>query len=85
MTNRYHLPVVVTTSDNLTRTEAAEYVERILSNLEETDEIYRTYIEGGGIDDGDAERLMDMLNRVEDEDIDAALDALDVVTEDSEE
>jgi len=82
MTNRYHLPVVITTKDEMSKEEAIDYVERILANLEETDDVYRTYVEQSSIDDGEAERLLDMLNRVDDENIAAALDGIDTITED---
>jgi len=83
MTNRYHLPVVVTTSDDMSIDEAAEYVERVLANLEETEDVYRTYIEDSGIEEGEAERMMEMLSLLGDDSIDAAIDALDEVTEDN--
>lgn len=85
MTNRYHLPIVITTTDELNREKAIEYVERVLANLEETDDVYRTYVEDTSIDEGDAERLLDMLNRVDDDNIAAALDGIDLVTEDENE
>jgi maltooligosyltrehalose synthase len=76
------LPVVITTSDDFSREEAVEYVERILSNLEETDEVYRTYVEASGIDEGEAERMLDMLKAMDEDSLSDALDAIDHVTED---
>lgn len=85
MTNRYHLPVVITTTDEMSKEEAIAYVERILANLEETGDVYRTYVEQSSIDDGEAERLLDMLKRVDDGDIVDALDGIDAVTKDGDE
>ena len=84
MTNRYHLPVVLTTTDEMTREEAIEYVESVLSNLEETDSVYRTYVEAEGIDEGEAERLLEMLSRIEDGNIADATTAIDTLAEDEE-
>jgi len=84
MTNRYHLPVVVTTTDEFSREDAVEYVERILANLEETDDIYRTYVEGAGIEEPEAERMLEMLERLNDEKLGSAIDALEEITEDDE-
>jgi hypothetical protein len=81
MSNRYHLPVVVTTDDETPREEVTDYVERVLANLEETDFIYRTYVEQSELSDEDASRMIDMLKRVDDEDISDAIEAFDVVTE----
>lgn len=82
MTNRYHLPVVITTVDEMSRAEAIDYVERVLSNLDDTDVVHRTYVEGGGIDEGEADRLLDMLSRVDDENIADAMDAIETLAED---
>lgn len=84
MTNRYHLPVVVTTTDEFSREDAVEYVERILANLEETDDIHRTYVEGVGIEEAEAERMLEMLERVDDDSLGSAIDALEEITEDDE-
>jgi len=82
MTNRYHLPVVVTTVDDMTREETIEYVERILANLEEAEGVYRTYVEDSSIDDGEAKRLLEMLSRVDTEALSGAVDAMDELSED---
>lgn len=84
MTNRYHLPVVITTTDSFTREEATEYVERILANLEETESVYRTYVESNGMDEGESERLLDMLDRVDDEQLIAALESVEELADDAE-
>lgn len=82
MTNRYHLPVVVTTDDETTKQEATQYVESVLANLEESDFIFRTYIESNGLDDADATRMLEMFDRIDEESLDAAVAALDEVTDD---
>ena len=64
--------------------EAIEYVESVLSNLEETDSVYRTYVEAEGIDEGEAERLLEMLSRIEDGNIADATTAIDTLAEDEE-
>lgn len=84
MTNRYHLPVVITTTDSFTREQAREYVERTLSGLEETESVYRTYVESDGMDAGESERLFDMLDRVDDEQLIAALESVEELAEDSD-
>ena len=84
MTNRYHLPVVVTTTDEFSRAEAIDYVERILANLEETDDIHRTYVESTGIDEGEAKRLLDMLEIMDTDDVESALEAIETMKEDDE-
>lgn len=84
MTNRYHLPVVVTTTDEFSREDAVEYVERILANLEETDDIHRTYVEDSSIEEAEAERMLEMLERLNDEKLGSAIDALEEITEDDE-
>lgn len=85
MTNRYHLPVVITTIDSFSKEEAREYVERILANLEETEAVYRTYVESDGIDEGESERLLDMLDRIDDEELRAALESIDELSEEDDE
>ena len=85
MTNRYHLPVVVTTSDELSRDEVADYVERVLANLEETDAIYRTYVEGSNIEEGEAERLLDMLETMDDGSLVDAIDAIEHISKEDDE
>lgn len=85
MTNRYHLPVVVTTSDDLHREDVVDFVERVLANLEETDEIYRTYVEGGNIEEGEAERLLNMLDTMSDDSLEDALDAIDHISKEDDE
>lgn len=82
MTNRYHIPVVVTTTDELSREETVEYVERILLNVEDAENVYRTYVEDSSIDEGEAERLLEMLSRVGTEDLSGAVDAMDTITDD---
>jgi hypothetical protein len=81
MTNRYHLPLVVTTADELDRDETIEYVERILGNLEESEDVYRTYVEDSSIDEGEAERLLEMLSRVDTEDLSGAVEAMDTIAD----
>jgi hypothetical protein len=82
MTNRYHLPVVVTTIDSFSREEAEDYVERILENLEETDAVHRTYVESSGMDEGEGNRLLDMLDNLDDEDLTAALESVEEIATD---
>lgn len=77
MTNRYHLPVVVTTEDDMTREEAIDYVERVLANLEETESVYRTFVEDEGIDTNEAERLLEMMVRFDEEGLHAAMSAME--------
>lgn len=84
MTNRFHLPVVVTTSDDLRRDDVVDFVERVLANLEETDDIYRTYVEDSGIEEAEAERMLEMLGRIDDDNLGSAIDALEEITEGEE-
>lgn len=84
MTNRYHLPLVVTTVDDVDRDEAAEYVERLLSDLETAEAFHRAYIENTSIDDGEARRLLDMLERIDVANIESAADAIDTIASDEE-
>lgn len=83
MTNRFHLPVVVTTDDDVTREQVTQYVEAMLSNLEETDEVYRTFVEDDGIETSETDRLLDMLDRLSDEDIASAIESVDEITDDN--
>lgn len=72
MTNRFHIPVVVTTSDDVTKEEVIQSVEAMLSNLEETDHMYRTFVEDESIETSEADRLFQLLERINDDDIAAA-------------
>ena len=83
MTKRFHLPVVVTTDDDVTREQVTQYVEAMLSNLEETDEVYRTFVEDDGIETSETDRLLDMLDRLSDEDIASAIESVDEITDDN--
>lgn len=84
MTNRYHIPVVVTADDETSRDEVIEYVEAMLSNLEESDAVHRTYVENEGVGDAEAQRLLDMLARIEDGDVANATEAIDAIAEDEQ-
>jgi len=61
MANRYHIPVVITTDNDVSREEASDAIEQMVKDLEETDFVYRTYVEQMKIDQGDSERLLEML------------------------
>jgi hypothetical protein len=82
MTKRYHIPTVITTTDDVTREEAAQYVRQMLSNLEQTDAIHRTYVESSGIEDAEGERLLDMIERADEENINAAIEAMGALESD---
>jgi hypothetical protein len=82
MTNRHHIPVVVTTDDETGHDEVVDYVERVVANLEETDFIFRTFVEDSSLDESEARRMMQMLDRVDEDSLAGAIDALDEVTED---
>lgn len=84
MTNRYHLPVVITTTDDLTREEATEYVESMLSNLEGTENVYRTFVEDTGIDDTEADRLLEMMGELDRRTLQAAVGAMEELEEDEQ-
>ena len=84
MTNRYHVPVVLTTTDEMTREEAIKHVEGVLPNLEEADSVYRTYVEDEGIDEGEAEHLLEMLSQIEDGNITNVTAAIKTLAEDEE-
>ncbi len=80
MTNRYHIPIVVTTADEMRRDELESLLEMILTDeVEQDPEVYRTFIEDTGIDTEDAERLFTMLDRVSDKKIATAVAALDEI------
>lgn len=85
MSNTYHIPVVITTEDKISRGDAVDYVSRILANLEEADSVHTTYVEDGGLDRGDVELLMKMLSRVDADAIENADAAIDSIASDSEE
>jgi len=64
------------------KAEAIDYVESVLENLEETESVYRTFVEKGGLDESETERLLDMLNDIDTDDIIAGIDAIEHLSTD---
>lgn len=85
MSNRYHIPVVITTTNEMERAEAIDYVESVVANLEETENVYRTFVEKNGFDEAEAEQLLDMLDSVETWEVGAAIEAIEHLSEETEE
>jgi hypothetical protein len=83
MVERHKIDVIVTTDDKVERSDVKEYADRVLRTLEETDFIHRTYVESDGMKDADGERMIEMIARIEDENLADAADALDRVTKDN--
>lgn len=84
MTNRYHIPLVVVTSDELTREEAENYVESLVRNSDEAGPILQAFVEDTDIESDEADRLIDMLTELDADEIDSAIDTAEEVTEDEE-
>lgn len=81
MTNRYHIPIVVTTADELSKRELESLLKMILDEgIEDDPEVYRAFIEDDSINSKDAERLFAMLDRVSDEKVATAVAALDEIS-----
>jgi len=82
MSNRYHIPVVITTTNDMEKAEAIDYVESVLENLEETESVYRTFVEKGGLDEAETERLLDMLESIETWEVGALLETIEHLSTD---
>jgi len=85
MSNRYHIPVVITTTNDMEKAEAIDYVESVVANLEETENVYRTFIEKNGLDEAEAEQLLDMLESIETWEVGASIEAIEHLSEETEE
>jgi hypothetical protein len=72
----------VTTKDDFSREETIDYVESILTNLEETEDVYRTYVEDNTIDEADAQRLLTNMDRLDEETILSTLKAMQTLEAD---
>lgn len=84
MSNRYHIPVVITTTNDMEKAEAIDYVESVVANLEETEQVYRTFVEKNGLDEAEVEELLDMIESVETWEVGAAIEAIEHLSEASD-
>jgi hypothetical protein len=81
MTQRFHIPVVVTGDDDLTREQAEVYVDAAVSDIIDGEVIYRTFVESHGMPEEDAERLFTVLEKTSPETLDSAIDSLDTISD----
>lgn len=72
MTKRNHIPIVVTTKDGVSDESVEKYVQAALDQLNDVDEINRVFIASSEMPDEEASRLLDMMDRVDVENIEAA-------------
>lgn len=81
MTNRFHIPVVITAADSTDRTEITADLEALLLHMEEMDDVYRAYVEESVMDESQGEKLLEMLGEIEEDDLISALETIDTLQE----
>lgn len=84
MGSRYHISIVVTAEDGVSRDEVSTLVGSAVRGLEDAEDIHRAFVEGGGIDEAEAERLLEILSRVSTDDIVAASETMRALSESDE-
>ena len=79
MVRRFHIPVVVTAHDDFTEEEIEGEVEALLAEMEDSEYVYRTYVENSEISEDDESVLLDMLDSVDDLEIISALNSIETI------
>jgi hypothetical protein len=81
MVNRFHVPVVVTAREDVTRGDVEGKMEEALEDVIEPEYIYRAYVEGSEMEEEQEELVLEILDSLDDVELIAAMQSIETISD----
>lgn len=81
MVNRYHIDVIVSTSDDLSKSDVELFVDDVLLDVEYDPDVYRAYVAGDELSESEKDVLLESLFRLSDEELMLAAQSVSALEE----
>jgi len=80
MVNRHHIPVTITTTEEMGRDEVNFLLDELLIELEYDPEVYRAYVEGDKLSEDEKTVLLEKIFSVSSEELAGAVESVEPLT-----